>query len=55
MVSSQSLREVINYFKSVHKISERKACEHLNFSRSTHRYKKIYEDGKELTRTFHEK
>ncbi|KPK33332.1 MAG: hypothetical protein AMS24_01335 [Chlamydiae bacterium SM23_39] len=48
MVGSQSFREIVHYFKSVYKISERKACEHLNFSRSTHRYKKIYKDAKEL-------
>lgn len=48
MVGSQALRNVISYFKSEYKMSERGACEQLNFSRSTCRYKKIYKDNNEL-------
>jgi putative transposase len=48
VVSSQGLKDIISYFKSFYKISERKACEHLSFNRSTYRYKKISDNKNNL-------
>jgi len=48
VVGSQARRIVTSYFKKKYKISERKACEHLNLCRSTYRYKKISKDNKDL-------
>lgn len=48
MVGSQVRREVVLYCKKQYKISERVACEQINISRSTYRYKTIKKDDKKI-------
>ena len=48
MVGSQALRNVVRYFKSKYKISERRACEQVKISRSTYRYKGSNKNDREL-------
>ena len=48
MVGSQARREAVLYCKKQYKISERVACEQINISRSTYRYKKRKNDDKKI-------
>lgn len=48
MVGSQVRREVVLYCKKKYEISERVACEQINISRSTYRYKTIKKDDKKI-------
>jgi putative transposase len=48
VVGSQARREAVLYCKKQYKISERVACEQINISRSTYRYKTIKKEEKEI-------
>jgi putative transposase len=48
VIGSQARRGAVLYCKNKYKISERVACEQINISRSTYRYKTIKKDDKKI-------